>query len=411
MKIFALTNSQFRHNSKINTSFKSNDYADKKNNLQKSFYDSMMDTFNKDMQEQIDAIKKDSQERQDNVKGLFKKRKRMQIQRETEHLLEGLNLGFEAATPLMKETSREISKTLASVALSKTSIDKQADYEKRIERKSDFRKNVDSKKGFDSIAGYDKEKEFLTKSFLDLVQKERNGQDVLVPNVISFFGPSGNGKTRFAYALAQEVGCDLKNADLKVYSKSREMNQKKHFEELVNIATESQINYEKTGKRTMILIDDIERLAYPNSTILPELVDFFKNCSQKYHCTVLTTFVHPNSLSESVLSNEVMPIKIAMDFPDKKDTVVLFNHYLNGSPNVNMEEINLDELSEEVMSVRPNAYYNNSQIERVCSHCVSENENVTQSDLLDAIRKETLLFKAEDVERFKKEKDEFSVGI
>ena len=45
-------------------------------------------------------------------------------------------------------------------------------------------------------------------SRLLLLAKEKNGEEANIPSSILFFGPKGNGKTTFALAFAEEIGCE-----------------------------------------------------------------------------------------------------------------------------------------------------------------------------------------------------------
>ena len=87
--------------------------------------------------------------------------------------------------------------------------------------------NKSKHKGFDSIAGYEKEKFILTDSFINLLPLEAAGQDVEFPNSILFFGPIGNGKTSFAKAFANSANCNF------VEAKSSKLQETKTIEKKV----------------------------------------------------------------------------------------------------------------------------------------------------------------------------------
>ena len=149
-------------------------------------------------------------------------------------------------------------------------------------------------KGFQKIAGYDKEKNILDKYFISEIQKEQAGEKANVPNSVLFFGPTGNGKTTFARAFAAETGCNL--VPFNMHTTSLDKSNKIFINKIQKIAERSESDFQKTGNRTIIFIDEISKACDNKSPMLNELRDFLSNCSERYHCTVFATTNHPRQL-------------------------------------------------------------------------------------------------------------------
>ena len=122
-------------------------------------------------------------------------------------------------------------------------------------------------KGFDRIAGYDREKEILKKYFISQIENEKRGQKAIVPNAVLFFGPIGNGKTSFAKAFANSANCNFVEAKSSRTARSKGDREKSFYDNLLSNANIAQQNFLDTGKRTIILVDEIDRFAYEGSSI------------------------------------------------------------------------------------------------------------------------------------------------
>lgn len=135
------------------------------------------------------------------------------------------------------------------------------------------RKELLDKKGFSQIAGYIDERNKLQENFLDLIDDEKAGKYLTqsIPNAILFYGPTGCGKTTFVKALAEEADC--KFITIQCRGSQKEKEQQLHntlmgytdtddFDEEIEVPgllDKAQKNFLKTGKRTIILIDEFDR--------------------------------------------------------------------------------------------------------------------------------------------------------
>lgn len=356
------------------------------------------------------SIKEASKERLSQVGGFFKTKKRMQILRDEDYKISGFLKAQEIALEIQDENlellkqNYELLKQRNTDAKELQEVKKALLMAEQIRQKTQIlSQNKNSHKGFDSIAGYEEEKFLLTERFINLLPYEMAGQDVEMPNAILFFGPAGNGKTSFAKAFAHSANCEFKKAEPSPTARSRKDKEKTFYDNLLAIAKMSQQNFLENGVRTIILVDEADRFMNSTSSIVQSLKRFLENCSQDYHCTIFATTNNPLDIPSALRSSSRMPIKVAIDPPDKINSALVFEHYLKDCPNVNMDEINLAELAEEVCSVLPNRAYNNSQIEDICKECVKHCSEVSQEDLLYYIRKESPKIDKESLEKYKNE--------
>jgi len=183
-------------------------------------------------------------------------------------------------------------------------------------------------KGFSQIAGYDKEKDILYKYFISEIAKEEAGLKANIPNAIMFFGPKGNGKTTFANAFAQEIGCYKPiNVRANILTK-QDFN--KFLKRLYKTAEKANEEYEKTGKLQVIFIDEFDLVANKKSTILPELEEFMRTCYEKYHCILFAATNYPLKLELPLTDDDrVFPFIVSQDPPTLQNKTEILKYYLN----------------------------------------------------------------------------------
>lgn len=367
----------------------------------------------KKFEEELAAIKLSAKKQRDNVYGFFKKRKIEMIQfgedKEVTGFLKAQKITIDEqqkVVDLLKDRIEEIKK--GNETQEKLLKTEQAllRAEKKLEIAKEISKNKKSHIGFDSIAGYDEEKFILTNSFINLIEEEKSGEIVDIPNGILFFGPIGNGKTSFAKAFAQSAGCEFDKAKPDKTAHTKKAREETFFKNLLEKAEVAQKHFLTTGKRTIILADEFDRYANNNSSITGKLKKFLSDCSEQYHCTVFATTNNPLNIALEVRAEERMPVKVCIDPPDNINAALVFKHYLSGLPNINMNEINLEELAKELCSVLPDAAFNNSQIEDICKTCAKNHDKITQNDLLYNIRIAQPSIDKKDLEKYKNEKEE-----
>lgn len=239
-------------------------------------------------------------------------------------------------------------------------------------------------KGWDRIAGYEEEKEILTAGFIQAVGLERAGnKEIALPNGILFFGPTGNGKTTFAKAFAEQAQCPLVEIDM--------MDTKNFKENLMKAAEESLKTYEKENKRTIILLDEFESVGLKKEfggdpVTIPALKSFMTNCAEKYKCTLFLTTNNPLDIEPILLVDERTPIKVFLDPPNKENASKVFKHYTGTKTS---QSIDHDRLADEAVKVQPQKAYSCSRIktsmEKTYKDCELAGKEMTEDDVIQQL--------------------------
>ncbi len=261
---------------------------------------------------------------------------------------------------------------------------------------------LSSNKGVDSVAGYKYEMDVLTDEFINRVAREKTGEDIEIFGSILFFGPNSNGKTHITKAVAQASDCNI----VKIRTAAITNNAKQAaLEEIKNTALESQERFKKDRIRTIIFIDEIDKLIGENSAVTKDFEDFIKNCSKDYHCTVFAATNEPLVLGLDMDDPEVFPIKMSIEPPESPNTEEIFKYYLS---NYQTGEIDYKELAQAV-KMRENETmrkFNIGQIEVMCDSVEFEKQGtrIEQRDLLDLISKTRPELNKEMIDQFNEDK-------
>ena len=252
--------------------------------------------------------------------------------------------------------------------------------EKRIEiskRKQELAKNS----GFKSLAGYINEKMELQTGFIDKLDDEKAGKYLAnkLPNAILFYGPTGCGKTTFAKALAQEADCNFVILSCSGKQKEKEkqfMNKLFGYidedgTEHTGIADTAQQNFLKTGKRTIVLIDEFDR--FFGKDVSPKFINglkgFMNKCSEENHITFFLTSNIPQKIPYELRNSHRIGITVNLDPPDKNNAKDVMEYYLNNIPK---EEINYDKILNEIFKYAPDEIYSNSHLKSICDIAIEE---------------------------------------
>ena len=237
------------------------------------------------------------------------------------------------------------------------------------------------KEGIKNIAGYEVEKSVLKSEFIDKVKKEQNGEDVNIFGSILFFGPYGNGKTYITDSVARETDCNVVE-----YQNAGRKNKNFFIKRLNNIGEESEKNFNENKKRTIIFVDEIDRLLEDNPNNAEQFEDFIKNCSTKYHCTVFAATNNPLNLNLNFEDKNVFPVKMSIDPPNKENAIEVFKYHIAKYPH---GEINYEELEKNLRERenKTDKKFNNGRIKQICdkSWQNKNSEQISQNDIINAI--------------------------
>lgn len=176
--------------------------------------------------------------------------------------------------------NRKVDETMKSLEENKEAIEFSWSTAKRNE--------LNNAKGFKRILGYSPQKNFLINK---LINPMKNKQEV--PSMVLMYGPKGTGKTLFSRAVAHEANAEYIKLDLM-------LDEQENLEVLKNAAENAKQTFEKTGKSTILHLDEIDGVVCDE-----KYADLLKNLSKEYHATLLATTNHPNEINPVILNANV----------------------------------------------------------------------------------------------------------
>ena len=306
---------------------------------------------------------------------------------------------YDSSLESQEELMRENERTLREYKKINEILDKsdKQNYSKDLDIISKFldsMDNLEKNKGFNRISGYEEIKEKLKEEFiLSTIMKDRTSQGADVPNIVLFYGPSNNGKTTFAQALAEQ---SLSNIVTVSGGEDDAM------ELIKDYAEESLKNYNESTdkKRTIIVVNEAELLANECSFDIEKFKNFIKDCSSKYKCTLFLTSNTPLFIDNDILAqtNFKVPVGTA-DRKTCKEIIVDNFNTLNIKP-----EGNIDNLVN-AFFVDPEKFYANGDIVNILRSTLQDKPNATISDFIKTLKKyEKTTISVEDINNFEEDK-------
>ena len=306
---------------------------------------------------------------------------------------------YDSSLESQEELMRENERTLREYKKINEILDKsnKHNYSRDVEIMLKFLKaidNIEKNKGFNRISGYEEIKEKLKEEFiLSSIMKDRTSQGADVPNAVLFYGPSNNGKTAFAQALAEQ---SLSNIVTIIGGEDDAM------EMIKNAAQKALKNYNESPdkKRTIIVLNEAELLTNKYSTDLDEFKDFIKNCSDKYKCTLFLTSNTPLLIDKEILAQ--ISFKVPVEPADRKTCKEIIVDNFN-TANIKPEG-NIDNLVN-AFFVDPEKIYSNGDIVHILKTTLLRKTNPQIVDFIRTIKKyDKTSISAEDINNFEEDK-------
>ena len=236
------------------------------------------------------------------------------------------------------------------------------------------RKELLDKKGFSKIAGYLDEKSKIQTEFLDKLDDEKSGKYLAtpIPNAILFYGPTGCGKTTFVKALAEEADCNLETIQCRGTQKAKEqqiydtlMGYEDNEIEVPGLLEKAQEEFLKTGKRTIILIDEFDRFFGKDvsNKFISEMKGILESCSEDNHVTFFLTTNKPQKIPYELRNSHRIAPSYPLDPPNKTNAVAVIEHYLQGC---DTQDLDYNTILNELFKYAPDEIYSNTHLKAIC---------------------------------------------
>lgn len=236
------------------------------------------------------------------------------------------------------------------------------------------RKELLDKKGFSKIAGYLDEKSKIQTEFLDKLDDEKSGKYLAtpIPNAILFYGPTGCGKTTFVKALAEEADCNLETIQCRGTQKAKEqqiydtlMGYEDNEIKVPGLLEKAQEEFLKTGKRTIILIDEFDRFFGKDvsNKFISEMKGILESCSEDNHVTFFLTTNKPQKIPYELRNSHRIEPSYPLDPPNKTNAVAVIEHYLQGC---DTQDLDYNTILNELFKYAPDEIYSNTHLKAIC---------------------------------------------
>lgn len=228
----------------------------------------------------------------------------------------------------VEEDKKYLSEVKKAIDMQLEIYEMQYKYEKMMHTKgwnmtNEIRTKLANKPGFDRILGYQTQKDFLNEKLI--IPLKTNGK---TPNIIVMYGPKGTGKTLFGKAVAYEGNANHININLSIFPEE-------NLQNLKDAVNKSKECFEKTGKKSILLLNEIDGVECNK-----EYIDILNNLSEKYHATLLATTNYPKKVDPRIL-NANNSEKLYMPTSSREDIAKILEYVLKelSDPGINFEEL------------------------------------------------------------------------
>ena len=223
------------------------------------------------------------------------------------------NKAFENTTKLFEEINK---------CLDRSNIN---NYYKDFQITTNFTHKMEAlppNKGFNRIAGYQDIKDTLMRNFIiKSVMMSKTSQNASVPNAVLFYGPTGNGKTTFAKALAEQSLSEFNIIDCGQQT-PQETNK------LLNMYLDNaKKTFQASGDektRTIVVLNEAETVLNEKSPVYNEIAKKIPTISKDYATTLFLTSNFPRFINKELFKQDLTPLKIGIkpaDFSTAKDLI------------------------------------------------------------------------------------------
>ncbi len=182
------------------------------------------------------------------------------------------------------------------------------------------------RKGFQRIAGYENEKDFLYEKLIRPAKLYNAGEPSTLPNLVLLHGPKGCGKTILANSLKDEIGCNVEKLRLSLDSD-------KDLENLQETLNKGAANYNQNGCNTIIRIEEIDGFLLNASE---QIKDLISNIAEDYNCTIVATTNHPEKINSSLIPEEGFE-SLYVEPANKKNIAKVLRYYMKNFADTNFD--------------------------------------------------------------------------
>ena len=239
-------------------------------------------------------------------------------------------------------------------------------------------------KGFNRVVGYDNIKSTLKNKFIfDSILKDKISESANVPNAFLFYGPTGNGKTTFAKAVAEQALMTPYIVNASNIDEEEAMNLIESYAK----QSKKQNENSKNKQHSIIIVDECDSLTQENSPVIERFKSLIQNCSKEYNCTLFLTTNNPLDLPQEILSKDVTPLKVAIAPPDDITVKAIIDKKLKQANCI--PEDGTKKIVEEMFN-NNSRKYSNGDVDKIINNILMLKLNPTTQDFIDYIRQDIL---------------------
>ena len=145
-------------------------------------------------------------------------------------------------------------------------------------------------------------------------------------------------------------------------------------------ASKSKSLFEKTGKRTIILIEDFEKFAPKNSRIIGPLKGFMDDIPETSKLTIFATSTDPIAVDDILLRDGRFDLKMSMPPANKNTIIKVLKHFLE---KFRINELQFEGIIKQIFQNESDGTFSNSQLKFIV-------QSKTKEEFLEKIKNLTI---------------------